>query len=693
MYRWSRSNIIFVLIMGTSSVILACGPFFPSSYLASSDNTLLAAPGFRFYDEIDRIPFDQSSEFRAVYPPKEQGRDPRQHMIQVDCKELQEALDTQPNFIQNKEKLLEEYRKVRIFIEQSSVGANKGTLLSMDQKLDSMESDSIGEFLKQLPEEFRLYLEGVIYYRISQQYKAIQVWEKLLTLPAYQRHFRSTWAAYMLGNCCSDNLDKSRNWYQKVRQFAWEGYRDALGLAAASYGQEAARYLQEGDYNKAIELYMIQKQTGDRSAVPSLKWVCSGIFKKCSQETLVSLVQTPLTRQTLIAFTLAYGGSGLLEAIEEANLHTLENADRLAMIAYAAGDFERAQRWLTAADPDSLISRRVRAKLYLRSGRLQEAAADLAFIARHLEPSETLTVYGEDHNLDNTYRINSELGTVYISQKLYVQAADALIRGGNWTEGSYILERVLTPEELQAYVDANWPASNPAETVKDNDYQQKHRLEVRHLLARRFTRLGRLETAKSYYPADFQEVFTQYAAGLKTGFDLTRSARDRADALWTAAWLMRHKGMELVGYELLPDCAINGGSFVYSFDLGERKEGTKKNTLNVVDAEEIDRATREPAVPDKRYHYRYVASELARQAVELMPDQDDETARRLCLAGTWHRDRDKDYADVFYKSLVRRCGTTALGKEADKIRWFPKIPDTLDAAESHEAPGETVMEL
>lgn len=238
-----------------------------------------------------------------------------------------------------------------------------------------MESRSLGEFLKQLPEEFRLYLEAVIYYRMSHQDKAVQVWEKLLTLPAYQRRFRSTWAAYMLGNCCSDKPGKSRRWYQMVRQFAREGYRDALGLAAASYGQEAARYLQEGDYNNAIKLYMFQKQTGDRSAVPSLKWVCSSIFKKCSQETLVSLVQTSLTQQTLIAFTLAYGpwhrngpypgagtpldqyghygGAGsldtvelpphrLLKAIEEANLHAISNADRLAAIAYGAGDFDRA---------------------------------------------------------------------------------------------------------------------------------------------------------------------------------------------------------------------------------------------------------------------------------------------------------------------------------------------------------------
>ena len=56
-----------------------------------------------------------------------------------------------------------------------------------------------------------------------------------------------------------------------------------------------------------------------------------------------------------------------------------------------------------------------------------------------------------------------------------------------------------------------------------------------------------------------------------------------------------------------------------------------------------------------------------------MPDNDDETARMLCIAGSWIKARDSETADRFYKAMVRRCGKTDLGKEADKLRWFPKI--------------------
>ena len=69
-----------------------------------------------------------------------------------------------------------------------------------------------------------------------------------------------------------------------------------------------------------------------------------------------------------------------------------------------------------------------------------------------------------------------------------------------------------------------------------------------------------------------------------------------------------------------------------------------------------------------------------------MQNENPELARRLCLAGSWTKILDPKHADVFYKSLVLRCGTTDLGKEADKLRWFPKISDTLKAETPSDPP-------
>ncbi len=79
--------------------------------------------------------------------------------------------------------------------------------------------------------------------------------------------------------------------------------------------------------------------------------------------------------------------------------------------------------------------------------------------------------------------------------------------------------------------------------------------------------------------------------------------------------------------------------------------------------------------PRKRFHYKYFAADLAWEAAELMPNESEQTARVLCEAGWWLADRDPKAADRFYKAMVRRCRSTPLGKQADQLRWFPRIPD------------------
>ena len=87
--------------------------------------------------------------------------------------------------------------------------------------------------------------------------------------------------------------------------------------------------------------------------------------------------------------------------------------------------------------------------------------------------------------------------------------------------------------------------------------------------------------------------------------------------------------------------------------------------------EELTRATRSRAEPYKRYHYRYVAAELAWRAASLLPDGVDATANALCAAGSWLKDRDPEAAERFYRALVRRCPETDLGRRAASLRWFP----------------------
>ena len=67
-----------------------------------------------------------------------------------------------------------------------------------------------------------------------------------------------------------------------------------------------------------------------------------------------------------------------------------------------------------------------------------------------------------------------------------------------------------------------------------------------------------------------------------------------------------------------------------------------------------------------------VASEAS---IPSWPPHAIETARVLCEAGTWLKNRDPQAADRFYKALVRRCGRTDIGREADQLRWFPPLAE------------------
>ena len=705
-----RISVLIVVFM--AETLWACGPSFPNSYLAGGGEALLLQPpGLSFEEEIRRI--DIEIDAPVVCSSKRSATN-RNSVIEIDIAELRQALEPVIADSNQLEQTVTGYGQLRKNIEDyyhgregyaRNHGKGDGTMPKPELFFSPEEIPTL------VPKEFALYLEGVFCYRTNQLDKAVQLWQDLLDLPADERYYRSTWAAYMIGQRHHREhykqegyLEKARQMYRQVRQYVQDGFADSLDLAAVSYGDEAATWLVENQYEKAIQLYLVQTLTKNTTAVPSLKQVCYGVFNRHNQIDMVSLVKNRMIREVLLAYAITCPKNEkynafisnedgkrkfitcqplLLDAIEQAELFGIENADRFAMAAYRAGDYERAKRWLDVADIDSLISRRIRAKLYLRDGNVEEAAKDLAFVARQTDPDH-LRYYDDHSRLDNSNKLHSELGTLYVSQKMFVQSLDVLLKGGNWIDSAYIAERVLTSEELQAYVDANWPASILEQRSDEDGFGEEglKAMKIRYLLARRLSRLGLYEKAQPYYPntqKELLEAFEMFTKALKKANDHALSQTERADAFWTAAWLTRHKGMELFGFELDPDWSMFGGNYSPKRRLEIREELSEKKVINAPSSDEIERARREVAQPDKRFHYRYMASDFAWEAAALMPNEDDELARRLCLAGSWHRDQDNEHADVFYKSLVLRCGTTVLGKKANRIRWFPKIADTLKA--------------
>lgn len=395
-----------------------------------------------------------------------------------------------------------------------------------------------------------------------------------------------------------------------------------------------------------------------------------------------------------------------LEAVEAARVKDVESAEQLALAAYQGGEMERCRRWLSLARPTP-AAQWLQAKLLLRDGKAGEAAALIAKLVRlfPLDPNAanhpaSLGLAGslfvansiEFAPISVTDQLHGEWGVFRLARRQYTESLDALLRSGFWFDAAYLAERVLTLDELKNYVDRSWPGPDASRRVLDVPSPKPSRdgvesvltgseiaprelapgERIRYLLARRLARAERRDEARAYFPSEYLPQFEVLCAALSAAQNANLAASARAKSWFDAAKTTRHHGLELIGTEVEPDWHVHGGSYQYGVTVSDRISLQSSNVLAAA-TDEIERATRHKATPEKRWHYRFRAAALAWEAARLMSDNSGDTARGLGLGGTWIKNLDPEAADVFYKALVRRCRKTAIGAEADRIRWFPAL--------------------
>jgi tetratricopeptide (TPR) repeat protein len=574
-----------------------------------------------------------------------------------------------------------------------------------------------------LPGEFADYLEGALAWHnpgVVGKGMACGAWERLLARPPQERRFKSTWAAFMLGKASEeDEPDKAVQYFKQVRDLARHGFADSVGLAAASLGLEARVYLQQKKYDRAIELYLEQLSTGDPTAGPSLIATAGEVLTK-GPDVLRPLAVNPRTQRVLTAYVIsrrcqrwleieaedqdgssrpglkADVGRTWLEAVEAAGVKDVESAAKLALAAYQNNDMPLAWRWIKRA-PSSPVAQWLQAKLLLHDGKAAPAAELLASVARAfpMEPPSTnriagaqfkdlLSIEASGNNppqIPAERQVLGELGVLRLARREYVQSLDALLNAGFWMDAAYVAERVLTADELKTYVDRYWPPVPPEQVAEEQEkYGQSEvspvllRTQIRYLLARRLMRLLRADEAREYYPPEWTPQYLALVQSLRTGWDESLPADQRAKALFQAAVIARTNGMELIGTEVEPDWHVHAGNYEEGVTAAGRATNEAAKVL-VASEDELQRAARHKTDPEERFHYRYQAASLAWEAAKLMPDNSDDTARVLCTAGSWLKNRDPQAADIFYKALVRRNRKTAIGMEADRIRWFPQLDE------------------
>lgn len=709
MRRYVAWAVAVVLVVAAAA--RACGPWFPNSYLAyGSEGQVVAMPEGDFFHELYRMTDLKERPPRQTVPPGKRW----ERTLAADVADLGAALRQAGTADEARQRLIGEYRALRTVMKQTSDGSQDDPVHGgpRPEEVAQFDLGPHARLLGELPAEFTLYVRGAAAFRAGDAAAALGHWQALLALPEGERRFRSTWATFMIGKALLDDApERATPWLERTRELARGGFADSLRLGPASLGWQARAELAEGRRVEAMHHYFELFKTADEPeraiGYTSLCHVCRRAFGKAAPPP-ADLATDALCRRIVTAWVLsrwdpARDGAGWLAAVEAAEKvadeRTAAGADRLAWAAYRMGEMDQAARWLAVADPKAPYARWVASKLLLRDGRIDEALAVLRSLTEAF-PADDWWYTSDDYAGDTrpASLVRVEAGVLLLARRDYVAAADSLLRSGFWQDAAYVAERVLTLAELAAYVEAhkNDPQLTAVPEAAEAGAAPRPPImeKLRYLLARRLARLGEWPRALPCYPAGVRPDAERYCMLLAEGKDRARPARGRAENLYRAAVLARTRGMEIMGTELDPDWACFRGNF----EFGNTVEGRTANLAEALTryfgltvpqpalvaalmatADETARGRRTAAVPYKRFHYRYLAADLMWDCAELLPDDDPLLAHALWTGGVYLKDREPKLADRFYKALVRRCRRLPIGQEADKLRWFPKVPPPLPA--------------
>lgn len=656
--RLPTPRLLSLSLLLLCSPVLACGPDFPVSLLDQRQQALSDLPEGSFEYEVSRL-VDMSA-FRYT-PVEERWYSEPQGLRPADAEGLSEA--QQQQVLQLRE------------------------LATADAVLARAEG---------LPLAVAHYTAGAVAWHARDLDAAQAEFEAVRALPIEQRGNHGPMAAYMLGRLYQGEASQAR--YAELRAEVQAGAPDPLGLAVASYGEEAQALLHAGEYPRAVELYAQQAALGSSSGRMSLLFVARRLAPDAQAR--AELLDTSSGRGLLLAYLFARSfelppvlpaagdeiqafdpwdsprsgpdSASVLTVFAELDAALSSSdpvRDRLAAIAYRAGRFDQAERVLGEAD--SGLAQWLRAKLALRRGDEQAAAAAYAMAIRAAGDGEVWTARPEEIDLyrpseapvDTRCRIQGEAGILALSRNDYLQAMELFYASSAryWTDAAYIAERVLTLDELHGFVMRVAPEPMPAQEVSWVMGPQAYAPTLRGVLARRLLREGRGRDALGFFDDEaMREKATRYVearAAMQRGDGVSR-----ARAGFEAAELARWQGMDLLGYQLAPDYAEYAGMF----DPGERwihvqKPGQSEWDWQLVRAEpdplagpgERARMDASGPVPAHRYHYRGLAANLAEAAAEHLPPRSQAYAAVMCQATRYVLNTEHPRSQQLYRRYLR----------------------------------------
>ena len=636
----SPSNRTFprFVVIGALSIagLFACGPFFGIQALRNRKEFLLAPPSISFETELKSLVDAGGDNFAVV-----------------------ESAPGDPGQVN------------RAALEDRELSpADSAHVKDMMAQSDGNAAFALG---KELPLPIQLYTAGAVSFLHGQTELARVHFQNVLSLPPDERKTRELWARFMLGRIAvqQGNQPDAAVQFQAVRDLVKQGTPDPLGLAVASFGEQARGAWKQSHVANAIALYARQASYGSQSGANSLVMVAGLILN--DNNLLDQAVQDPITLRLL--FICLNGNSGrpfffapspnsdassridhVVSALQAHGLTRVAGAGLLSAAAYSQGRFDLAQK--LAALEEAPMSAWVMGKLALRAGDRNTALKHYEKAIQTYQPS-----------LGNPTPMRTELAVLRVSRGDYVQALDlfyraaakdwgstfrSIIFANYWGDAAYLAERVLTLDELQEYINHKIPVSSGS----DSD-SKSERSRLRSILARRLMRTGRRKEALLYF--DDQKTRTaaeQYVAAIDRAKSWWPTRLARAESWFTAARLARNNGIRILAFELEPDFAIWDGQLAWFESSGSPRPADPYES-----DDERRRAKGSKPQRDVRFQYRLTAVDEAMSSADLLPKQSQAFAAVLCESTRWVIDRQPEQAAQIYRRYLQQGAHVVWGRD------------------------------
>ena len=208
---------------------------------------------------------------------------------------------------------------------------NSAQISSLESACAATTGDTAYAAGATLPPIVRAYTAGAVAFRNNDFQNATNRFAEAQAAegpPTYK-----VWATYMLGRTYTKlgDADKARGFFLATRDMVQKGAPDPLGLAVASFGEEARTYLDQAGgvlneknfkpdqpnrlqkFHEAVRLYALQARANSRNGLDSLHILGKDIKNVPTDYTL--LMQDELDRRLFLAYARGYSGG--IEARKE----------------------------------------------------------------------------------------------------------------------------------------------------------------------------------------------------------------------------------------------------------------------------------------------------------------------------------------------------------------------------------------